>query len=126
MITKESIVRTADGDEWTFNLSLPESLQEAEEVYGSEGALYLLTSGLIVKEQNVAREMFRNGKSREEVDQAVASYRPGGGARTSAKATALKLITDKADILKENPDLMAQVQDAFVAGKFKDVVELLS
>ena len=61
-----------------------------------------------------------------EVDQAVASYRPGGGARVSAKAQALKLITDKADMLKENPDLMAQVQDAFVAGKFKDVVELLS
>jgi len=126
MITKEGIVRTADGDEWTFNLSLPESLQEAEEVYGADGALYLLTSGLIVKQQNVAREMFRNGKTREEVDQAVASYRPGGGARVSAKAQALKLITDKADMLKENPDLMAQVQDAFVAGKFKDVVELLS
>ena len=126
MLTKEAVVRTATGDEWTFTLSLPETLTEAEEVYGSDGALYLLNSGLTVKEQNVAREMFRNGKTRDEVDQAVASYRPGGGARTSAKATALKLIMSNADMLKENPDLMSEVQDAFVAGRFKDVVELLS
>ena len=125
MIEKESVVRTADGGEWGYTSVLPESIDEAREVYDDNGAYNLLISGLTVKQQNVAREMFRKGKTREEVDAAVAAYRPGIGGRTSVKAQALKLIMDKNNVLQENPDLLTRVQEAFVSGNFKEVVEIL-
>jgi len=124
---KESteVVRTAEGDEWQYTCLLPESISEATEIYGEDGALYLHNSGLKVKEQNVARELYRNGKSAEEVNAAVAAYRPGQGTRVSAKKQALELIVSHSDMLRDNVDLLDKVQTAFVNGKFKDVVELL-
>lgn len=124
---KESteVVRTANGDEWQYTCTLPESIDEAVEVYGENGALYLLNSGLKVKEQNVARELYRNGKEADEVNAAVAAYRPGQGTRTSAKKQALELIVANSDMLRDNGDLLEKVQSAFVGGNFKDVVELL-
>lgn len=126
MIEKtDAQVKTQDGGNWNFTLILPETLAEAEEIYGSDGTLSVFNAGLTVKQQNLARDMFKNGKSREEVDAAVRDYRPGVGGRSSAKADALRLIMEKADILRENGDLLTQVQEAFVGGKFKDVVEAL-
>lgn len=121
----QEVVRTAGGDEWPFNTVLPESIEEAVEVYGEDGAIYLLNSGLKVKEQNVARELFRNGKDTDEVNEAVAAYRPGSGGRTSIKKQALELIVKNTETLRENPDLMTQIQEAFLGSKFKDVIELL-
>ena len=126
MRTEESIVRTKDGNEWSYSGVKCESVDEAIEKFGPDGTLYLINSSLTVKQQNVAREMFRQGKEREAVDEAVVAYRPGSGGRQSVKAVALKAIMDNRDMLLENPDLMANVQKAFCAGKFKDVAELLS
>ena len=126
MRTETGIVKTKDGNEWEFTLVMPKDVEEAIEVYGPQGVLYLINSALRVKQQAIAREAFKQGKDREEVDAAVAAYRPGQGARTSTKAQALQLIMDNRDSLLENPDLMSEVQKAFVAGKFGKVVELLS
>ena len=126
MRTETGIVRTKEGNEWEFTLVLPSKVEEAVEVYGDAGVLYLIHSALRVKEQNIAREMFRQGKDRDAVDGAVAAYRPGSATRTSVKAQALQLLMDNRDTLLENPDLMEEVQKAFIAGKFKEVVEALS
>ena len=126
MRTETGIVKTKDGREWEFTLVMPKDVEEAIEVYTPQGVLYLINSALRVKQQAIAREAFKQGKDREEVDAAVAAYRPGQGARTSTKAQALQLIMDNRDSLLENPDLMSEVQKAFVASKFGKVVELLS
>lgn len=125
MKESQEVVRTADGQEWTFTCLLPESVEEAVEVYGEAGALYLLNAGLKVKEQNIAREILRNGGTSEEANAAVAAYRPGGGTRVSLKRQASQLIVDNAETLRDNPDLREQVQNAFIDGDFKTVVELL-
>ena len=126
MRTETGIVRTKEGNQWEFSMTLPKDLDEAVEVYGPNGVYTLLISALKVKLQNIAREAFRQGKERDEVDAAVASYRPGIGGRQSTKSVALNLILENRDTLNENPDLKAEVEKAFIAGKFGKVVELLS
>lgn len=124
MITKTGVARTQDGQEWEFTQNLPRDVEEAIEAFGERGTLYLITTTLNSKQQNIAREMFRQGKSRDEVDAAVAAYKPGSG-RRSVKAEALNLVMDKRDMLKTNSELMSEVQKAFVAGQFSKVCDLL-
>ncbi len=119
-------VKFADSDtDYEFEMGLPESLEEAVEVYGEENALWLLNSGLKVKLQNAAREVFRQGKGKDEAEEAARTYRPGNTARKGAKALALELLTEKAVEIREDPDLKEKVFNAFSASKFKEVVELL-
>ena len=119
-------VRFKDSDiDYEFAMGLPETLEEAVEVYGEENALWLLNSGLKVKLQNAAREAFRQGKGKEEAEEAARAYRPGNTARQGSKARALELLTERAGDIKEDPDLKEQVFAAFSASKFKEVVELL-
>lgn len=126
MKTSMEVVKTADSDqEFKFEMALPESLEEAAQIYGEENALWLLNSGLKVKLQNTAREAFRAGKSQAEAEEAVRGYRPGGGARKGAKSRALELVTERAGDLKDDPELMGAVREAFGSSNFKEVVRLL-
>lgn len=120
----EATVRTAEGQEWTYTACLPESIQEAVDIYGEEGALFLLTSGLTVKQQGVARELYKKDKTREEVDQAVAAYRPGQK-KSSLKEEALEAIMLNSGRIQSDPDLAAKVKQAFTSGNFRQVLELL-
>lgn len=127
MIEQVSKVKTAEQDEgWDYTMSMPASFDEAGDVYGEETALNIFQAGLKVKLDNVAREQFRQGKSREEVEAIVAAYRPGTTTRRSVKITALELITENAARLKTDVDLLSKVTEAFTSGKFRDVVEILS
>lgn len=123
--TMESVKFEGAEDKYEFEMPLPETLDEANEIYGEDNALWLLNSGLKVKLQNVAREAFRQGKSKEEAEELVRAYRPGTTARKGAKSRALELITEKSDEIKADPELMAQVKEAFGSSNFKEVVRLL-
>ena len=118
-------VRTQEGGEYTFEMPLPESLDEASEVYGEENAVWLLNSGLKVKLQNIAREAFRQGKTTEEAEEAVRNYKPGSTSRKGVRQRALDLITDRAGDIQADPDLKDQVKEAFAASKYKEIISLL-
>ncbi|RLG67620.1 hypothetical protein DRN93_04210 [archaeon] len=124
MELREEIVRTQDGQEWSFSMPLPETLEEAQDVYGADGALYLLVSGLKVKLQAIAREAFKRGASREDVERLVKDYRPGGQ-KKSMKERAMELITEKADLIKNDPEMKEELQALFVRGRWGQIVEKL-
>ena len=125
MQTVVDTVRTAEGQEWEYAVPVPETLDEAAEVYGEDGTFNVFMAGLKVKLQNRARESFRSGKTREEVELEVSSYKPGAPIRASIKDRALNLITGKASEIEADADLKNKVAQAFRKGKFKDVVSLL-
>jgi len=127
MIDQVSKVKTAEQDEgWEYSISMPATFDEAGDVYGEETALNIFHAGLKVKLDNVAREQFRQGKSREEVEDIVTAYRPGMTTRRSVKVTALQLLTENAARLQTDADLLSRVTEAFTSGKFRDVVTILS
>lgn len=125
MKTLNETVRTQDGNAWNFDMPLPESLDEAVEVYGEENALALLNSGLKTKLQHTAREGFRQGRDTAEVEEAVKNYRPGSSSRKNTRQRALDLITDKAVDIQADPELKSQVKEAFKAGMYKDIISML-
>jgi geranylgeranyl pyrophosphate synthase len=124
MIQEVDKVRTANGGEWEYTLPLPDSMDEAQEIYGELNVLKTFQGGLKVKIQNLAREAFRQGKSREEVEEMIEKYRPGV-ARQSAKKIALQMIAENAAQLESMPDLKEQVFTNFLGSKFQEVVDLL-
>lgn len=121
----EATVRTSEGNEWQYTACLPETIAEAVDVFGEEGALYLLNAGLTVKQQGVARELYKRDKSRQDVDQAVASYRPGHK-KASLKEEALEAIMLNSHRISNDANLAAKVKSAFTSGNFKQVLDLLS
>ncbi len=120
----EDVVKTAAGTEWTYSLDLPESIEEAVELFGKDNTLALLNAGLKVKKQAIAREMFKAEKTREEVEEAVRGYRPGSS-KKSMTEYALELITAKADYLNINPQVKSQVIKAATKKDYKSVIEIL-
>lgn len=125
MITEVDKVRSSGGDEWEYNCPMPETLDEAVDTYGDATTLAIFKSGLKVKIQAVAREAFRNGKARDEVEEMAANYRPGE-TRKSAKKQALDLITDNAGGLENDPTLKDEVKTAFANNQWGKVIELLT
>jgi len=125
MKTQVEKVSTKDDGPYDFEMPLPESLEEAQDVYGEENSLWLLNSGLKVKLQNVAREAFRQSKNRGQVEEAVQGYRPGSGSRKSSRDEALELLMDKAPNLQSDPDWRTRAKQAFSNGNFKKAVEIL-
>lgn len=125
MRINEETVRTQDGGEFTFDMPLPESLDEANEIYGEESALWLLNSGLKVRLQSIAREYFRQDKSREEAEEAIKAYRPGASTRKGVRQQAMELLTDKAFDIQNDADLKEKVREAFVNSDYKEVIALL-
>lgn len=119
------VVKKNDGREWPFTMVRPENLDEAKDLYGEQAVFDLFDSGLKVRLQGVAREMFDDGKEQEEVEEAIRNYKPGTGQKKSMKSTAIDLLTDKAYVLQENEELKTEVRQLFTQGKFKEVVEKL-
>ena len=120
-------VRSSDGQEWSYTKVLPETIDEAKQVYGEEGTLYLIHSSLVVKEQAIARALFKAGKTREEVDKEVAAYRPGakrGGSGVS-KATVFNRLMDLAEKVAANPEAKDAIREAIKEGDWKKANELL-
>lgn len=118
-------VKKQDGNEWQFNMPLTESLDEMREVYGEDGAFKIASSQEKISKQNLAREKFHGGATREEVEEAVEKWKPGGGSKKSLRAQATDLVMSKSYLLQNEPELYAKVQEDFVAGKFKAVIEAL-
>jgi len=112
------------GEPSVYETEVPESYAEATEMLGEAGAFSIFLAGLKVKQDNVARNAFRSGKSQEEVEQIVASWRPGGQ-RTSKKAIATKLMIERALDIQGDPDLNAKVVKAFISNDWDAVTALL-
>lgn len=121
----EDVVKTTAGDVWKYQIDLPETIEEAIELFGADGALVLLNSGLKVKKQAIARDMFKSEKTVDEVNEAVAGYRPGSGSKKSQAENAVELITAKADYLNLNPDVKSNVIKLFAKKNYKEVIEVL-
>ena len=126
MIRTEDKVRSNDGGEWTYTKTLPENLDEAKEIYGEENVLYLIHSALVVKEQAVARALFKAGKTQEEVDKEVAAYRPGakrgGGV---SKAVVFERILNLGVEIAQNPEAKQAIRESVKDGDWKKASELL-
>lgn len=126
MRVNEETVRTQDGGEFTFEMPLPETLDEAVQTYGEENSLWLLNSGLKVRLQSIAREKFRQEKSKEEVEEAIRDYKPGTVSKKGVRQRAMELLTEKAFDIQNDADLKEKVREAFVSSNYKEVIALLS
>lgn len=129
MLTETREVKMADengvlGEPKSYDAEQPENWAEACDMLGETGAFSVFLAGLKVKQDNVARNAFRSGKSQEEVEQIVSAWRPGGQ-RTSKKAIAVQLMTDKAMDIASNADLRTKVMGAFMKNDFDGIIEML-
>lgn len=119
-------VKTQDGQEWEFSMPMPESLDEAIETDGKEGVFNTYLAQRKIFLQNIAREKFKKEATRSEVEEAVAQAKPGsGGQKQSLRSRAVNLVMEKSYLMQNDPELKDKVQQDFVAGKFRDVVEAL-
>lgn len=125
MKTQMQTVNTKHGDSFDFEMPLPESVEEAVGVYGEENVLWILNSGLKVKLQNTARDKFRAGGSKEQVEESVRNWRPGTSTRKSAKSQVFEIITDYSDVIQNDPDLKVQAKDLVAKGEFTEALSLL-
>lgn len=128
MKSKEMEVKTANGESWTLTIEgFPESYEEATQRFGERAAFDMLASDLTTRLQNQARDMFRKGKSREEVEEATRNYQPGGG-KGSKKQSATELIMkpENAEAMANDPSLKNDVQEAFRSNDWDTVINLLS
>lgn len=125
MVESIELVKDAEGTAWEITMILMETLEEAVEVYGAEGALSLLNSGLKIRKQAIARANFKAGKLREEVEQLISEYRPGQSTKKSKKTLACAAIMDNALRLEDDSELKAAVTEAFTSNKWGDVLDLL-
>lgn len=112
------------GEPQIYNADVPVDWAEACEVYGETGAMDIFLAGLKVKQDNVARNGFRAGKTVEEVEALVAGWRPGG-MRTSKKTIATQLLMEKAMDITGNADLKGKIQTAFIKNDFDTIIALL-
>jgi hypothetical protein len=119
------VVKDQDGNQWELSMGLPETLDEAIEIYKEDGALAILNAGLKVKKQNIGRTAMKQGKTREEAESLMASYRPGQTTRKSKKLLATQAIMDNGLALNEDVELKASVSEAFVANDWDKVISLL-
>ena len=121
-------VSTKNGQNWSYGKVLPESVAEATNAYGEDGTLYLIHAALTVKQQAIARELFKQGKSETEVNAAVRSYKPGEKRTPSGRAskkTVMDRIIRLANQLGSNPEAREAVREAIGEGDWKKANELL-
>ena len=129
MKTENMKVKTKDNqDGWEFTTPLPESIEEAIAVYGAETAYDVFMAGFSVKVQAVARGMFNDGKTREEVEAALRDFKPGSGMKKSFKDSAFELMTDGniQTQLADDPALRQEIKDLFSKNQFGAIVDKLS
>ena len=118
-------VKTSKGGNWEFTANIVENLDEAKELYTPKGAFEIFMSGLKVKIMSIAREGFRKGKNRQEVEKDVAEWKPSK-IQISVKALAAELLFENSELINSNPSLKKTVMKAFMKNDFKSVVRLLS
>ena len=124
---REVKMQDADGklsEPQVYNAEVPTDWAEACETFGEQGAMDIFLAGLKVKQDNVARNAFRSGKTTEEVEAIVAGWRPGG-ARTSKKTIATQLLMEKALDITGNAELKTKIQTAFIKNDFDTIIALL-
>ena len=119
-------VKKADGSEWTFNMPVPESLEEAIDLYSADKVFELMTAALKVRLQAVARNGFAGGDDVAKVEQALSDWRPGATSRTSYKSRAVELIMSMSDEINNDAELKGKVLEAFTKSQFKEVVRILA
>lgn len=124
-ISNEKVKIQATGQEYEFEMPLPETLEEAGEVFGLDEVYGIFIAGLKVKLQNIARESFRAEVGVDEVNEKVAAYRPGTISRRSVKAQAMDLLVNCSEVLKADPELRMSVMEPFIKGDFKSAVAIL-
>lgn len=112
------------GEPQTYNADVPENWAEACETFGETGAMDIFIAGLKVKQDNVARNGFRSGKTVEEVEALVGGWRPGG-MRTSKKTIATQLLMEKALEITSDAELKGKIQTAFIKNDFDTIIALL-
>jgi hypothetical protein len=125
-ILEGEVVKKQDGSEWTYNMPVPESLDEMIEVYSEAEVYAFCLSTIRVRLQSLARSKFDSGQTREEVEQALAEYRPGTSVRKSLKGRASELVFAKAAEISNDDELRPKVQQAFFKGDWKEVIRLLA
>jgi len=118
-------VKVASGQEWEYTIELPSSIEEAIEIFGADGAITLLNSGLKVKKQAIARELFKAGKSVEEVEAKVHEYRPGAGNKRNQAMIATELIMSSGDKLALDPILKKEIITFMAKKDFGEVIKKL-
>lgn len=118
-------VKVASGQEWEYTMELPSSIEEAIEIFGTDGAITLLNSGLKVKKQAIARELFKAGKTVEEVEAKVHEYRPGAGSKRNQAMIATELIMASGDKLALDPILKKEIITLMAKKDFGEVIKKL-
>ena len=114
-----------EGGEWAVSLNMPSMMAEAVELYGEDAVFALFTAQLKIKMQAVARENFKAGKSREEVETILDEFKPGRSGKTSLKNRALVALTENADKILADASLKSKVMAAFSGNNYKEVLVLL-
>ena len=109
---------------FAYEVDTPEGWAEAVDTYGESGAFGIFLSGLKVKQDNVARNAFKAGKTREEVEATVSAWRPGGQ-RTSKKTIATQLLLDHAATIANDPKLKSVITKAFASNDYDTIIEEL-
>jgi len=120
-----SVVRTSGGDSWEFTAYLPESVEEAIEQFGEDGTLYLINSALLVKQQNIARDAFRQGIEREHVDNAVRLYKPGGKRSVSLKKQVFDKILSMKGLISADAETKERIKEGISKGDWEGVLNIL-
>lgn len=122
--TKTMTVKTKEGESWDFSVDMPTSLDEAIERTDEQSVFETYLGGFSVRIQNRARDLFRKGKTREEVEAYLASYKPGE-TKTSKVERATKAIVSNGELLASDSDLAQAVTAAFVDKDYDEVLRLI-
>lgn len=126
MITEEKVTKTKGNKEgWPFTGCLPETIDEAIEIYGDEGSLILLCQGLRVSQARVAKDKWQQGATREEVDQAVRDFRPGRKSKASVAKIAASMLVEHGPRIQADPELFETAMELFQKNKHSELVEYL-
>ena len=121
-------VSTKGGESWEYTSVLPDSVDEAKEVFGEEGTLFLIHTSLIVKQQGIARDGFRKEASREDTDAAIALYKPGSkrGGKGGLRKQVLDRVLDDKGSLAANAEVRETVREAIKNGDWGAALDALN
>lgn len=118
-------VTTKDGRTHQFRMPLPESLDEAKNVYGEEDAVAVLRAGIKNKIMNSCRERFQKGMSVEEVEEAAFNWQPNSGAKSSSQSRVFDILTNYGTKIENMPEVKREVREHINQGEFNDALNLL-
>jgi len=127
MKSENGVVRTSDGKQWEYTSQLPESVNEALENYGEDGTLFLIQSALTVKQQGIAREGFKRGLSRDDVDKSVSEYKPGQkrGGKAGLKDEVFKKLVEHSAEIAANDEVAKELREAFKKANWRGALEII-